>query len=607
MNFSRIETTLDNLTRRFLEERVGDHWEGELSSSALATATASVALTLAHRREAHARFEQLARRGVAWLIRAQNEDGGWGDTARSLSNISTTALCWAALALARQESVEARQAGRRAAEFMRCHAGGLDPDSLSSAIKKRYGKDHTFSVPILMVLAVANLLGDKANGWARVPQLPFELAAFPQHWYSRLNLAVVSYALPALIAIGQAGHVKRPNRNPITRRFRDAVRQRTLRKLEEIQPPNGGFLEATPLTSFVTIGLIVADQGGGAVIRKSLDFLERSVRPDGSWPIDTNLAVWLTTLGVNALASGPRLTDVLDSKERAAACTWLLQQQFRREHPYTGTAPGGWAWTHLPGGVPDADDTAGALIAVRNLSDATAETLAAAQQGVGWLLDLQNSDGGIPTFCRGWGALPFDRSSPDLTAHALRAWRAWRGDLAPEQRKRVDHATERAVRYLRKSQHSDGSWSPLWFGNEHAPDDANLTFGTARVLSALVNLPDELAPATEQAAERWLLFSQNTDGGWGGSAGVDSSIEETALAVSALASRRQQRLRNPSSDALQSIIRGVDWLMVATDEGRMQEPAPIGFYFARLWYFEKLYPLVFSLEALGRVVCLSQG
>ena len=43
-------------------------------------------------------------------------------------------------------------------------------------------------------------------------------------------------------------------------------------------------------------------------------------------------------------------------------------------------------------------------------------------EGLKWLLGLQNSDGGIPTFCRGWGTLPFDRSSPDLTAHAIRAW-----------------------------------------------------------------------------------------------------------------------------------------------------------------------------------------
>src|SRR5690606_25599498 len=45
----------------------------------------------------------------------------------------------------------------------------------------------------------------------------------------------------------------------------------------------------------------------------------------------------------------------------------------------------------------------------------------AVRRGVTWLLDLQNRDGGWPTFCRGWGKLPFDRSSPDITAHCMRA------------------------------------------------------------------------------------------------------------------------------------------------------------------------------------------
>jgi squalene-hopene/tetraprenyl-beta-curcumene cyclase len=27
---------------------------------------------------------------------------------------------------------------------------------------------------------------------------------------------------------------------------------------------------------------------------------------------------------------------------------------------------------------------------------------------------------------------------------------------------------------------------------------------------------------------------------------------------------------------------------------------PIGFYFAKLWYYEKLYPTIFSVAALGR-------
>jgi squalene-hopene/tetraprenyl-beta-curcumene cyclase len=58
-------------------------------------------------------------------------------------------------------------------------------------------------------------------------------------------------------------------------------------------------------------------------------------------------------------------------------------------------------------------------------------------------LGLQNRDGGIPTFCRGWGA--FDRSSPDITAHALRARAAWRNDLPPAMSRRVDRAAARAL------------------------------------------------------------------------------------------------------------------------------------------------------------------
>jgi squalene-hopene/tetraprenyl-beta-curcumene cyclase len=591
MRRSPVETTLNNLRARFLSARVGDHWEGRLSSSALASATASIALSLGGR-------DELANRGVAWLMEAQNDDGGWGDTALSLSNISTTALGWAALTVG--PAADAQNHVDRAAAYMERHAGGLDPESLTQAIKRRYGKDHTFSVPILTVLAIAGLLGE--HGWSRVPQLPFELACFPQRWYNLLQLPVVSYALPALIGIGQARHAKNPTKNPVSRIFRDGVRQATLQKLLKIQPSNGGFLEATPLTSFVTMSLIVAGQADHPVACKGLDFLERSVRADGSWPIDTNLSTWLTTLGVNALSAGPGPT--LNVQQRAATSAWLLSQQFREEHLYTGAAPGGWAWTNLPGGVPDADDTAGALLAVRALTDPTPDILEAARLGVLWLVNLQNRDGGIPTFCRGWGALSFDRSSPDLTAHALRAWQRWRLLLPPAESRRVADATGRALRYLESVQRSDGSWAPLWFGNQHAPDDVNLTYGTARVLLALAELAADAAPLAEQAAELWLLNAQGTDGGWGGAPGLPSSIEETAVAVSALAFRGRRRNIAASDDPARAIMRGIDWLVSATEQGFRTEPSPIGFYFAKLWYFEDLYPLVFSLEALRHVAAL---
>src|SRR5262249_44851988 len=148
-----------------------------------------------------------------------------------------------------------------------------------------------------------------------------------------------------------------------------------------------------------------------------------SVRPDGSWPIDTNLSTWVTTLSVNALAAADDL-DALDRLPELHA--WLADQQYTEFHPYTGAAPGAFAWTPLPGGVPDADDTAGAIIALCNLAGVIPPGRTESWDRWGharnWLIDLQNSDGGCPTFCRGWTGLAFDRSGADLTAHALRAF-----------------------------------------------------------------------------------------------------------------------------------------------------------------------------------------
>src|SRR5262249_21011502 len=103
-----------------------------------------------------------------------------------------------------------------------------------------------------------------------------------------LRLPVVSYALPALIAIGQAIGYHRPPRNPITRLIRSLSRKRSLRVLERIQPSSGGFLEATPLTSFVTMSLASIEQAEHPVARKAVEFLVESVRDDGSWAIDSN-------------------------------------------------------------------------------------------------------------------------------------------------------------------------------------------------------------------------------------------------------------------------------------------------------------------------------
>jgi squalene-hopene/tetraprenyl-beta-curcumene cyclase len=304
----------------------------------------------------------------------------------------------------------------------------------------------------------------------------------------------------------------------------------------------------------------------------------------------------VTTLSVNALATGGPVATQLDDTERERVLRWLLGQQGKRVHPYTGAAPGAWAWTDLPGGVPDADDTAGALIALHHLAPERDDVGRAAAAGLAWLCSVQNRDGGIPTFCRGWGALEFDRSAPDLTAHVLLAFYHWHSHLRGALALRMDRAQAKALRYLHRSQRADGSWIPLWFGNQHVDGDRNPTYATARVVSALAVA--EPAGEARRRGEAWLVTNQRPDGGWGGGGTSPASIEETGLALEALAQSSDPAVRLVLS-------RGAEALQSLTEGGATLTPAPIGFYFAKLWYFERLYPHIFATAAAGRLATRS--
>ena len=664
-----VPVAADDPVQTLLDAPVSEmrHWVGELSTSALSTATAVMALVQMRRqyvsagREVPETWTRLIRGGTEWLIAHQNLDGGWGDTVKSISNISTTMLCHAVLKLVDgrwlmvESDAQAVAINHQPSTIDRATAY-IDRAGGVKAVIARYGKDRTFSVPILTHCALAGLVD-----WDEVISLPFELACIPAEFYAAVRLPVVSYALPALIAIGQVRFHFRPSWNPLRRWLQRWAKPASLRVLERIQPPHGGFLEATPLTSFVTMSLAAMGLHDHPVAQRGIEFIVASAReelpvvsgellvedttdaansplatnnsPLFSWPIDTNLATWVTTLSINALG------DDVPLDARPGLRAWLLRQQYRVVHPYTNAAPGGWAWTDLPGGVPDADDTPGAMLALMNLESVPRPSGSGCDQpteplpdgrgtdslvaAIHWLLNLQNRDGGWPTFCRGWGTLPFDRSSPDITAHVIRCIEErWPKGLYERFSEwdvgRMCSALARSFWFLKRQQRADGSWLPLWFGNQHAPNDENPTYGTAKVLGAFQAL-GRMSDESAVRGVRWLVENQNPDGGWGAGPGTPSSVEETALALEALVGSGEwgvgsetvqsqesrvesSELPTPHSPLPTSIEAGLSWLIARVEDGRFREPSPIGFYFAKLWYFEALYPLIFTVAALRKAV-----
>lgn len=532
----------DALKQFILSHRREDGFiEGRLSSSAVSTAVACVALDL------YGGHDDAVSAGRQWLLAHRDPDGLYGDSPESPANLTATFLAYAALRNTHADAV------REAEAYLNRTFGGLTFEAVKAGLLKEYGKDLTFSVPLLALATASGFFPDATDAWRRMPNFPFEAAVLPESWFKYLNLPVVSYAIPALICVGLAQLKHRPNK------LRSLAVKKALRVLVEKQPEDGGFLEAAPLTGFCVICLCSAGLREHQAARLAVNFLTETQRADGSWPIDRDLRLWTTSLALDILAPS------LSAEEKALYRTRLLAAQTKTVHPFTRSAPGGWAWTTHSGGVPDADDTSAALIALHALGKETSEAVC---KGIEWLLGLQNSDGGIPTFCKGWGKLPFDRSCPDISAHAYKAFSLYENELPPALRRRVARAKKRIVRYLQRVQHPDGSFVPLWFGDQTNPSKEAPEYGSAVVLS---HLDGENLPFLEKTRD-YLRSVRGPDGLW------------KTLCVSA---RCAAALKLDGA-----------FLKPYAAHPEALPAEPIGLYFAHLWYSEELYAPIFLAKAV---------
>jgi hypothetical protein len=589
-----LENQYDKLIELLKSERNdAGFWSGRLSSSALAAAVAIVAL----KKNGDKSDNQIVRNGLDWLLDNANNDGGFGDTSTSQSNVSTSLLCYAAINYCGERSKPSAMALLNIENYLIGQKINIKNGDICSAILVFYGKDYTFSVPILSMLLICGVLDKSAA--SKIPQLPFEFTLFPSSWYSTFNLRVVSYAIPALISVGIFIFKTRIRHNPIMYWIRNRSIVPALRKLEKIVPPSGGFLEAIPLTAFVAMCLIYCGLKDNPVSIKGLTFLRNQQRAGGSWPIDTDLSTWVTTSSIKAV--GSQMPIEFSESETNTLVNHLKTIQYKNTHPFNNSLPGGWGWTNFSGSVPDVDDTSGAILALLELYRTDNHDQEAIINGCKWLTTLQNKDGGFPTFCKGWGRLPFDRSCADLTGHALLALTKsldiLGGKMTPDLQIGLKLSIARSFGFLWKAQNDDGYWNPLWFGNQFTTDHKNPVYGTAKVTiylkdSILCDSLDEIMKKNIclliTRAQNFLLTQQNENGSWGGTLGVPGTIEESSLAISALIQNDQK-----------AILKGFEWLENEYNDNGLRSN-PIGLYFAMLWYDEKMYPLVYYIEALRR-------
>ena len=579
MNSSQLKEMQTDAMQRLMQRRSEDGmWRGSLSSSAISTAVSVFALW----RMDAGKYAVQIDAGVRWLQQTMKTDGSWGDSVESPSNMTATLLTYVSLYAVGQAPSETRK-------YLANMFGGDDEEALVQGVLRYYGRDLTFSVPILMMCALAGVI----TNWKKIPPFPFELATLPQRFFRFLNLPVVSYAIPALIAIGICQmHHKGGLFSPIRKLFVP----KAMRVLLRMQPADGGFLEAAPLTAFVSMCLAAGGFREHEVTRRCAKFLIDTVREDGSWPIDTNLSGWVTSLAAKILPLAPCPLPL---------SPLILSHATTSIHPFTHAAPGGWGWSDLSGSVPDGDDTSGALVALHHLltedgSRQQADVPPEVKNGLKWLMGLQNNDGGMPTFCKGWGNLPFDRSTPDITAHAILAMGLWLPSLEGKLKADVQKSLDRMLAWMSeqgargKGQGArgkgQGGWVPLWFGDQDAADEKAPVYGTATAIDYLMSSRHPVAMELAQSHLPFILQTQNEDGGWGGNQGVKSKVTYTCRALSALA-----HFPHDHEEAKQ---RGWDYLYQRFKAGTLYEREPIGLYFSRLWYSEELYNLLFLLNAL---------
>lgn len=319
-----------------------------------------------------------------------------------------------------------------------------------------------------------------------------------------------------------------------SRLHEEAVKKAERYMLERIEADGTFYSYATSTFLMVLALLAVGYDRRDPVIQSAVQGLQslvcRATNP--VFVQNSPSAVWDTALLSYALQEAGVAADH-PAVRRASA--YLLAKQHRKPGDWTvhnpNAIPGGWGFSDSNTINPDIDDTTAALRAIRRSAAADASYREAWNRGMGWLLSMQNDDGGWASFEKNTNRevlskLPLqeakssaiDPSTPDLTGRTLEFLGNYAGLGAR-------HAfVRRGADWLIGHQEQDGSWYGRW--------GVCFLYGTWASLTGLtaVGIGGD-HPAVRRGAA-WLAEVQNPDGGWGESCESDRSMRYVPLGAS---------------------------------------------------------------------------
>lgn len=461
---------------------------------------------------------------------AQRDDGSFGAWLHAEEGAATvTALAAAALDCAGVSPSDPAVVAAR--EFVRRHGG---TEAVGQAFVERGEASAIF------------LVACGAMDASVLPALPLSIALTPliERFVDGRVHAGNLLALFTTLAVSasrrtqsrRAGWFKAALRGAM----REFERQRAIDYIAGWQNPDGSFNQALFPTQLMALGLsalgveATAEPLAGAL--RWLDerkAVQRGVLRMQAIPND----VWSTAQAGIALATVREHAGADVALERATA--HLRREQLQEPQPRANQRKrgakrtGGWAFQRGNPTMPDCDDTGLVLacLGASTAAEASREAFKSIDDGLAWLRDMQNPDGGWaayvwnlpskepgPMFV-GTAAMPDlrdpkaalsmfvdpppelgDPSTEGVTARVL-----W--GLGACGVRRDDASVCRAIEFLQAQQCESGAFWDRWM-TCYLP-------GTATVLLGLAAVGEDMDAAWVSRALDWMQSCQNNDGGFG--------------------------------------------------------------------------------------------